>query len=185
MCYAHLQTCTACNWLIQITYPRCSHAKAYCVEPPACPMRMERRHKKEGLCRTCRVRMASLSDLPEERYGEETTVKKGNEQEVEMEEESTRGNGSRRTRGAKRSGSYVYGEGDGNGRGTSGSGSEDSDAEYVPSSTDDEGYESEESDDAVSTQPSPKHTKRRQSSLSDIAGLIEQEAAQRGKRTRR
>jgi hypothetical protein len=154
---------------------------------------MERQYRKEGLCRACTGRMGSLSDLPDQQYGKKETTALSERQmedededanaEGEMGEERTRGGGNRRAYGAKTSGRYMYGGaestyGDG-------SDSEDSDAEYLPSSTDDEGYESEESEDTPPTRTQPKCTKRRQSSSSDIAMLIEQEVAQRGKRARR
>jgi hypothetical protein len=126
--------------------------------------------------------MGSLSDLPEGRYDmEETTTAGGEEEnegvEAEMEEERTQGGGRRHARGAKSSGRCVYGEEDGDGMSANGSGSEGSDAEYVPLSTNDEGYESDESNDEVSMKSKSKRAKRRQSSSSDIAQLIEQEAA--------
>ncbi|KAF1979721.1 hypothetical protein BU23DRAFT_563113 [Bimuria novae-zelandiae CBS 107.79] len=54
MCHALLHTCRHCTWLLTITYPRCSHAKAYAIDPPACPYRMKRRYKSAGLCAACK-----------------------------------------------------------------------------------------------------------------------------------
>lgn len=53
MCYALLTTCHTCTWLLHVTYPRCSHAKAYALDPSACPHRMRRRYKAAGLCFAC------------------------------------------------------------------------------------------------------------------------------------
>ncbi|KAF9733235.1 hypothetical protein PMIN06_009434 [Paraphaeosphaeria minitans] len=54
MCYALLTTCHTCTWLLHVTYPRCSHAKAYALDPAACPHRMRRRYKASGLCSACK-----------------------------------------------------------------------------------------------------------------------------------
>ncbi|OAG03489.1 uncharacterized protein CC84DRAFT_1218808 [Paraphaeosphaeria sporulosa] len=54
MCYALLTTCHRCTWLLHVTYPRCSHAKAYALDPSACPHRMRRRYKALGLCSACK-----------------------------------------------------------------------------------------------------------------------------------
>ncbi|KAF2244642.1 hypothetical protein BU26DRAFT_83308 [Trematosphaeria pertusa] len=108
MCYALLQTCTQCSWLLQITYPRCSHAKTHGLDPPACPNRMKRKYTDGGLCRWCRVRKGSLSGMPweerKESSGEErqdgamgpnirrkrkaSCVEDGEERHEESEEES-------------------------------------------------------------------------------------------------
>ena len=55
MCYALLTTCRLCTWLLSVTYPRCSHAKAYAIDPPACPYRMKRKYKSSGLCSACKA----------------------------------------------------------------------------------------------------------------------------------
>lgn len=54
MCYALLTTCHTCAWLLAVTYPSCSHAKAYALNPAACPHRMRRRYKATGLCSACK-----------------------------------------------------------------------------------------------------------------------------------
>lgn len=59
MCYALLATCRLCTWLLTVTYPRCSHAKAYAIDPPACPYRMKRQYKSSGLCSACKTHGAS------------------------------------------------------------------------------------------------------------------------------
>lgn len=55
MCHALLTTCRHCTWILSITYPRCSHAKAYAIPPPSCPHRMARRYKPSGLCSACKT----------------------------------------------------------------------------------------------------------------------------------
>ena len=59
MCYALLSTCSLCTWLHTVTYPRCSHARAYAIPPPACPHRMQRRSKPDGLCEACKIQVRS------------------------------------------------------------------------------------------------------------------------------
>ena len=113
--------------------------------------------------------------------------------EVEMEVQQERGRTMSRREmsrreGSRTSGMYTYGEEGGGVSENGGSGSEDlDDEEYMPSSTDDEEYESEESDFAPSLSRELPSTsaKRRRSSLRDMVQLIEQEAAQRRKRVRR
>ncbi|KAF2687874.1 hypothetical protein K458DRAFT_428684 [Lentithecium fluviatile CBS 122367] len=172
MCYDNIQTCPSCSWVIQVTYPRCSHAKAYCLEPPACPMRMDRKHTSGGLCRACRGKAGSLSVLPGDKVASSGIIRRS-----QCLRRATKRKACRARRAKAKCG-YGFADDDGNG-----SGNEDSGDEYVPSSTDDEGSESEEESeddaqhhDALSP---PRPMKRRLSSSPNIAQLIEQEAAQR------
>ncbi|KAL1595230.1 hypothetical protein SLS60_009918 [Paraconiothyrium brasiliense] len=67
MCYALLTTCSACTWTLSISYPRCSHAKAYALDPSACPHRMRRRYKASGLCLACKTSSTSTTQRRKER----------------------------------------------------------------------------------------------------------------------
>ncbi|KAF1963572.1 hypothetical protein CC80DRAFT_557358 [Byssothecium circinans] len=64
MCHALLTTCTTCAWLLHITYPHCTHASTCNLEPQACPYRMKKVYRREGLCPWCMRRRESLSVLP-------------------------------------------------------------------------------------------------------------------------
>lgn len=61
MCHALLTTCHLCTWLLSIAYPLCSHAKAYALDPSACPHRMRRRYKASGMCSACKANVDTKS----------------------------------------------------------------------------------------------------------------------------
>ena len=87
MCHALLTTCPHCTWILSVSYPRCSHALAYGIDPTACPHRMERQYRKGAKCAWCgarrrRNRWAKEGRKPSLREGPSTILGEEREERV-------------------------------------------------------------------------------------------------------